>query len=520
MLPAAIALVVTCGFSAPLLVVDASGQAERKQINFAHIEELAAKAATAEYLPPAGESALPESLQGLSYDRYRLIQFRGQKEFWKADGLSFRMGLFHPGYLFKQPVAIHEFTSDYSQPVRFSRDFFEYHEGAEIEGSLPADLGYAGLRLNYPLLTPEDFAEVAVFQGASYYRMLGQHQAFGLSARGLALNAGIDGVVEEFPVFTHLWVGKPQPGATSLTLFALLNSPSVTGAYQFVVEPGADTVVSVHATLYFRTAVEHIGISPLTSMFWFGENTTKSFDDYRPEVHDSDGMAVAQAGGERMWRPLSNDPGRSRTYTFEADSPKGFGLLQRDRNLRSYEDFEARYQDRPGVWVEPEGDWGEGSLRLVEMATSHELSDNIVLAWEPAQPPVIGEPWRFAYRQSWTRDANPAKAAAWVSNSRSGTHEWAEHTRYVILEFTGPALEKLNADSKLEAVVSVASGGAELVGPPRVEKYPDGGNWRVAFEIKRRIPGSEKSVDGAEVRCALKLGDDYISETWSSWLGL
>jgi len=399
-------------------------QAERKQINFQVIEELAAKAAKSEYQAAADESALPEGLRGLTYDSYRHIRFRPEKEFWKPDGLPFGMALFHPGYLFKQPVAIHEFTADYSQPVRFSRDFFDY-EGADIEGSLPADLGYAGLRLTHPLHTPEVFDEIAVFQGASYYRMLGQSQAFGLSARGLALNAGIDGIPEEFPVFTHLWAGKPQPGAASATLFALLNSPSVTGAYQFVINPGKDTVVSVKATLYFRKGVEHIGLAPLTSMFWFGENTTRSFDDYRPEVHDSDGLAIVNASGERLWRPLSNDPSRSRTYTFSADAPKGFGLLQRDRNPRSYEDFEARYQDRPAVWVEPKGDWGAGNLRLVELSTQHELSDNIVLAWEPATPPVVGEPWKIAYDQTWTLDANPSKATAWVVATRSGTHEWA-----------------------------------------------------------------------------------------------
>lgn len=492
-------------------------QAERKQINFAHVEALAEKAAKSEYAPPADESKLPANLRGLTYDQYRHIRFRPEKEFWRPDGLPFGMALFHPGYLFKQPVAIHEFTADYTQPVRFSRDFFDY-DGAGIEGTLPADLGYAGLRFTHPLHRPEVYDEVAVFQGASYFRMLGQQQAFGLSARGLALNAGIDGTPEEFPSFTHFWAGKPQPGAASVTLFALLNSPSVSGAYQFVIQPGRQTVATVDATLFFRKEVQHIGLAPLTSMFWFGENTTKPFDDHRPEVHDSDGLAILNASGERLWRPLRNDPGRSRTYTFTADAVKGFGLLQRDRNPRSYEDFEARYQDRPGVWIEPKGDWGQGSLRLVELATPHELSDNIVVAWEPAERPALGKPYRLSYTQSWTTEPNPAKAASWVVATRTGTHEWAPHTRFVVLEFAGPALQALPPGAAVEAVISLGTPGTELVGPARVEKYPEGQSWRVAFEI--RLKEAAEPTDGAEVRCSLKLGNDYLSETWTSWLPL
>ncbi len=500
-----------------LATIPAPAQTERKRINFEAIEALAAAAAGKDYAPVTDDSRLPEQLRGLTYDQYRNIRFRPEKEFWREQGLGFRMALFHPGYLFKQPVTIHEFTADYVQPIRFSRDFFNY-EGSGLDEYLPADLGYAGFRLSHPLNTPDIFDEIAVFQGASYYRMLGQGQAYGLSARGLAINAGIYGTPEEFPVFTRFWAGQPQPGAASVTLFALLDSPSVAGAYQFVITPGRDTVTKVRATLYFRREAEHVGFAPLTSMYWFGENTTRPFDDYRPEVHDSDGLAMKSGTGEVLWRPLANDPATSRTYEFSFDEIKGFGILQRDRHPRSYEDYEARYHLRPGVWVRPEGNWGPGRIRLVELSTGHELSDNIVAAWEPDDPPPAGEPYRIAYSQSWGLDPNPAAAGSWVVATRSGTHEWAPGTRYVVLEFSGPALDELGENDLPEAFVDLNSEAAVLGGPPRVECYPGGDTWRVSFEVRKAEPAA--NIEGIEARCALKLGEDYLSETWTSWLKL
>lgn len=500
-----------------LAALPARAQTERKRIDFKAIEALAAAAAKGKYAPVTDDRLLPEGLRGLTYDGYRSIRFRPEKEFWREQGLAFRMALFHPGYLFKQPVAIHEFTADYVQPIRFSRDFFDY-EGSGFDGALPADLGYAGFRLSHPLNTAEIFDEIAVFQGASYYRMLGQGQAYGLSARGLAIDAGIEGVPEEFPVFTRFWVGQPLPGSGSMTVFALLDSPSVAGAYQFVISPGKDTAAKVRATLYFRRELQHPGFAPLTSMFWYGENTTRPFDDYRPEVHDSDGLAMKSGTGEVLWRPMRNDPAKSRTYEFSFDEVRGFGLLQRDRNPRSYEDYEARYHLRPGVWVKPEGNWGPGRIRLVELSAAHELSDNIVAAWEPADTPPAGEPYRIAYTQSWSLDPNPAEAGSWVVASRSGTHEWAPGTRYVVLEFGGPALAELGGDGIPEAVVSLSGEGAVLGGPARVERYPGGDTWRVSFEVKKA--GSEVTAEGVEARCSLKLGEDYLSETWTSWVQL
>lgn len=490
---------------------------ERERVRFDFVEQLAQEAAKEPYSPDTSGESLPAILRDLTYDQYRNIRYRSGKEFWRDDELPFGMALFHPGYLFKSQVVIHEFTADYCQSIRFSRDLFDY-TGSGVDGALPASLGYAGFRINNPMNRPDIYDEVAVFQGASYYRMLGQNQAYGMSSRGLALNAGLDGVSEEFPTFTHFWVGRPQPGAASLTVFALLNSQSLTGAYQFVVRPGKDTIVDVRATLFFRESVEHVGVAPLTSMFWFGENTTKPFDDHRPEVHDSDGLVIKSATGECLWRPLRNDPKANRTYTFSADNVRGFGLVQRDRDSRTYQDEEANYHMRPSVWTRPKGDWGEGTIRLVELATSHELSDNIVAAWEPAVPPAPGEPYRIAYSQTWSLDPNPASAGSWVSATRSGRHEWAPDTRLVVLDFTGPMISRLGQDEVPEAIVSIAGDDVILAHPPQVRRYSGSNDWRVMFTIKAVEPG--ENIQGAEVRCSLKLGNDYLSETWTGWLPL
>jgi len=490
---------------------------EKRKVHFEWIESIALDASKQPFVPATDEKQLPEALRGLDEVRHRAIRFRPERELWKGDKLPFGLSLVHLGHLYRQPVSLFEFSGDYNQDIRFSRDLFDYSKAA-IEGTLPPGLGYAGFRLSHPFHRPDQYEEAAVFQGASYFRMLGKGQAFGLSARGLALNAGIDGVKEEFPHFTRFWLGKPQPGATSVTVFALLNSPSVAGAYQFVIQPGEATVAKVQATLYFRKPVDHVGIAPLTSMFWYGENTTRPFDDHRPEVHDSDGLAIRTVGGERLWRPLRSEPARNRTYALAFDSIQGFGLLQRDRSLRSYEDPEANHHRRPGVWIEPEGTWGSGTVRLVELAAPDEPTDNIVASWEPAVPPAVGEPFRIAYRQTWSMDPNPGKAGSWVVATRSGAADAAAGRRRVILEFAGPALTGLAAGVVPEADLTIGTPGISVTRAPSVQRHPDGASWRVTFEVAR--PAEAPPSDGVELRCALKQGTDYLSETWTGWLPL
>ncbi|MFP2934582.1 glucan biosynthesis protein, partial [Pyxidicoccus sp. 3LG] len=314
--------------------------------------------------------SLPEAYTHLSYDAYRDIRYRDAKALWRQDGLPFQAQFFHPGFLYPAPVAVNVVEAGRSEPMRFSPELYTYGELVKA-GPLAKAEGFAGLKLTHPLNRAGHFDEVVSFLGASYFRALGKGNVYGLSARGVAIDTALPRP-EEFPSFRELWLERPAPGADRVVVHALMDGPSVTGAYRFTVIPGARTVMEVEATLFARKAVEQLGIAPLTSMYLFGENDRGTYDDFRPEVHDSDGLFVWTGDGEQLWRPLQN-PSRLSVSSFRAQSPRAFGLLQRDTAFSSYEDLEARYELRPSAWVEPVGDWGPGAVRLVEIPTPQEV---------------------------------------------------------------------------------------------------------------------------------------------------
>lgn len=450
----------------------------------------------------ARPSRVPEKLRRLTYDQYRDIRFNPTHSIGRREGLPFQLQLFHPGFIFDKTVQISELKYGAETALAFSPHFFDY--GKNRIDDIPATMGFSGFRLLFPLNNASD--ELGAFQGASYFRLLCQKAVYGLSARGLAINTG-DPAGEEFPIFEEFWVQRVDPDAKELVLFALLDSPSVAGAYRFVIRPGVETIAQVKAVLYARTAIKTLGIAPLTSMFWHGENTTTATGDFRPEVHDSDGLLVNHSGGEWLWRPLTN-PDKISTVAFGDQNPRGFGLLQRDRKFSSYEDLEANYHLRPTAWVEPVGSWGAGSVRLVELPTPDETNDNIVAFWAPDVLPPIGEPIEFEYRLHWALDQIHPPAGFTVATRRghSKTHE-PDLERF-ILDFDGPYLSKHGSDPDLEVVVS-AGDGAKLM-YTTVQKNPHNGTWRVAFGL--RADGSSRPV---ELRCFLRKSPHVLTETWT-----
>ncbi len=488
---------------------------EREDVGFDTIQSRARDLANKPYVAP-NKDALPAWMGNLTYDQYRDIRFNPNQAIWAAENLPFRAMFFHPGYLYKEPVTLNEFTSSHQQQIRLAEAYFNYGPLVKDHGELPPNGGFAGFRLHAQLNNPENFDELVSFQGASYWRALGKNQRYGISSRGIAVDTGVDGVTEEFPSFREFWLRKPDAGDTQARIYALLDGPSYSGAYAFRVHPGNDTLVDVRAVIFTRRAVKRIGIAPMSSMFWFGENSRQRPDDFRPEVHDSDGLAIRMGTGERLWRPITNESGKLELSFFNMDKCDGFGLLQRDRRFGAYEDGEAAYHLRPSLWIEPTSDWGSGRVMLMEIPTSNEREDNIVALWEPSQTPKPGDMIEFKYRQHWTMDADPSVAGGHVVATRSGVHSWQPEQRTMVVEFAGGELNQAS-ETPLSAHV-------EAVGPNSdkikiqgitVQQIPEE-RWRVAFQIAPAVEGGKLSETGpVELRCCLKRGENFLTETWA-----
>jgi len=454
-------------------------------------------------------TALPDVLAKLNYDQYRDIRFRRTSALW-YDHAMFEVQFFHRGFQFDRRVNIFELVNNQVRAVPYNPAMFEF--GKQVPPvKLPAELGFAGFRIHYPLNTPTYKDEVLVFLGASYFRVLGRNELYGMSARGLAINTASEGG-EEFPYFTDFWLLRPDPQQRSLTIYAVLDSPSVAGAYQFEVRPGSTTQVQVSGELYPRRAIEKIGIGALTSMYLYGENSTgRRFDDFRPEVHDSDGLQTQLGTGEWAWRPLVN-PHQLRVNRFMDEHPRGFGLVQRDRDPTHYQDPEAFFQLRPSYWIEPLGDWGKGGVELVEIPTDEEIHDNIVAYWVPEAKVQPNKPIPFSYLLSAYSHSNARPPGGRVIATRTGgilagpNGQALPNVRRMVVDFAGGDLDDLYAAQPVQAQISANGGEVDEV---TVQRLPQSATWRVAFKLKTT---GEKPAD---LRCYLTLYGEALTETWT-----
>ncbi len=458
----------------------------------------------------------PEPVHGfladLDYDAYQRIRFRPEQARWQEKGVAFRLHAFHPGWLFKEPVKINEVVGTSVHPMAFTTADFEYDD-AELAQSIPPDAempGVAGFRLHAPLNRADIFDELIVFQGASYFRALGKGNSYGLSARGLAVNTGLpEG--EEFPRFSEVWLHRPQPGEETVTVFAALDSPSVTGAYQFDITPGATTTVDVTARLFLRKDIKQLGIAPLTSMFLFNGADAGPFDDYRPAVHDSEALVLNTQAGETYFRHLNNPPRLASSY-FGALSPRSFGLVQRNRNFEHFLDAQAHYERRPSLMIEPLGDWGKGTVRLVEIPSDLEVNDNIVAFWIPDQDTNAGDALEYAYRMHWGMSPQGAASERLAKVTRMRTGEGGvagvqtdTGTRKFVIDFAGGLLDHLPENAQLEAVTSASNG--EIV--EAVLSPVNGRNeWRLVLEV-RAEPDAV-----VELKAGISGYERTLSETW------
>ncbi|MFA5676886.1 MAG: glucan biosynthesis protein G [Pseudomonas sp.] len=453
---------------------------------------------------------VPKFLQNLSYHDYQGIRFKPERSLWVDEDSPFAVMLTPPGLFYHHAVALNIIDGGQAEPLAFDKSLFSY-PNSELEKLIPADLGYAGFRLTFPFNDPDVANQFLVFAGASYYRAVGRDNNFGLSGRGVAVNTGLPRG-EEFPSFIEFWLEKSEPNASSLTFYGLLDGKSLTGAYQFEVTPGDETSIKVKSVLFPRQDIELIGVAPLTSMFYYGENTLRPYGEWRPEVHDSDGLLIQDGNSnEWLWRPLNNPAALSMDY-FAAEQVKGFGLLQRDADFHSYMDAEAGYGTRPSAWIEPQGEWGKGHVVLTQLPTPDETNDNIVVFWTPEAPLQSQQAHHYDYKVRFgnadlTQNPMGQTVDSFLGDGTRIGGGNAEGAVRVIVDFAGGPLEERGADTPITGQVTVLEEGELL--EHFVEYVEPLKRWRLSVLLR---PAANRPLS---LRAYLHEGEETLSETWS-----
>ncbi|HZD91984.1 MAG TPA: glucan biosynthesis protein [Pseudolabrys sp.] len=469
-----------------------------------HYEGLKARAkalAAAPYHAP--NPPVPALIHSIDFDTIQKIKFRPAYALWPGGPFPVRM--FHLQRYVTMPVKIHVAKEGVAREVIYSARYFDYG-GTGVGQKLPPNLGFAGFRVMDGRDAKTDWL---AFQGASYFRSCGDENQYGASARGIAIDTATD-KPEEFPRFTEFWLAehaKPE----AILIYALLDGPSIAGAYRIEASRSSGVVTDVHTDLFARTDIKRLGIAPLTSMFWYGQNIDRKRPDWRPEVHDSDGLALWTGKGERIWRPLI-DPPAVQTNAYVDLNPKGFGLLQRDRKFADYQDDGAFYNKRPSLWVEPRGEWGAGAVQLVEIPTDDEVHDNIVAYWTPQAPVKRADSFAFDYRLCWQshepqfpRDIARVIATHIGRGGKPGVWPPPKHSTKFVIDFAGGPLATMAPRYDIKPVVTLSRGEVEN---PYVIKVVGTSHWRAFFDVN--LQGSQP----VDMRCYLRLKGDTLSETW------
>jgi periplasmic glucans biosynthesis protein len=484
-----------------------TGNGPAKAFDYAWLKGQAHFLATNAYTPPA--DVLPPGMARLSYDQYNSLRFKTDRSLWGDAGAAFRLQLFHVGRSFAQPVHLFEIVDGQAREILYDPSMFEFEKAGIDAGQMKDHAGFAGFRVQF---VTDWKADVAAFLGAAYFRAVGgDTRQYGLSARALAVDTAFPRP-EEFPRFTSFWFERPAKGAGTMTMFALMDSPSVTGALRFQISPGGSTVMDVDAAFYPRKVIERLGIAPLTSMFYYGENDRRAVNDWRPEIHDSDGLSMWTGGGEWIWRPLTN-PAQLHFNSYADENPRGFGLLQRDRAWDHYQDDGVYYDRRPSLWIEPKGaGWGKGAVQLVEIPTTDETSDNMVAFWNPAEKTKPGQEMLFSYRMYWGTRMPYESALAQTIATRTGIGGTVGQKRqyyswHFAVDFAGGELGALAKDASVEAVITTSSGTTEHVTAHYVEEFK---GYRALFDV--RPP--DDSLDAINLRLYLRIDGRPLTETW------
>lgn len=452
-------------------------------------------------------SPLSETLAKINYDAYQKIVWRKDVSLWAGDAGRPPVQLFHLGEFFREPARIFACDGSQAREILYRRSYFDM-PADHIARTLPEDVGYAGFRI----MNRKQTSDWLAFLGAAYFRSAGEQDQYGLSARAIAIDTAMP-TPEEFPRFTEFYMEPVEDDADHIVINALMEGPSVTGALRFDCARRKGVVMDVQAVFHARKDIARFGVAPLTSMFWFGQIERSQAVDWRPRIHDSEGLAVWTGAGEHIWRPLANPP-RVMTSSFSDRAPRGFGLLQRHRDFADFQDDGVFYEKRPSLWVETLGDWGPGAVQLVEIPTDDEIHDNIAAYWVSDTPVKAGDTREFRYRLHWVRDEPFRPMLATVLDTFAGSggvpgQPRPKGVRRFVIDVEGKGL---SGRKRGEFVVDVRASRGTFRGEP--VSYPvvgQDGVWRCIFDVE-----APAAVDPVDLRMVLRdKAGAPVSETWT-----
>ncbi len=466
--------------------------------------ELAAKA----YVPP--KKAVQEIVDQIGYEQHGKIKFRPDHALFSDDKGVYPITFFPVGKYFPKSVKMLAVDGDKAAEVLYEPEYFDMPSDSPAQ-KLPEDTGFAGFQIREvktrPDWTKQDWV---AFLGASYFRAIGSLNEYGLSARGVAIDTASP-TAEEFPDFTEFYLQPASAEKQPVVVYALLDGPSISGAYKFTIRRTDGVVIDVECNLFVRKDIAKLGISPMTSMYWYSKYDKSYQLEWREGAHDSDGLAMWTGAGERIWRPLVNPPGPS-TSAFVDDNPRGFGLMQRNRDPKEFLDRYLNYERRPSLWVEPIGGWGQGAFHLVEFPTDHEDFDNVGCFWVPKQPVKAGQALEFRYRMHWNADEpNPPTNLARPIATRIGRGGFPysranpPESKRMVIEFAGGPLDTFPKDRTPEALISASRG---VISSIFLETTTWNNAWRLQFDVKAEGP------EPVDIRAFLRDGETALTETW------
>jgi glucans biosynthesis protein len=477
--------------------------------SFDALKTMARRMAAAPYVEPPRPA--PEIVPRIDYETWGKIIFNTDYALF-SDG-RFPVTFFHMGKYFQKSVGMHVVENGTAREIIYDQSYFDMPADSIARG-LPKGAGFAGFRVQEPRDGMLDWHknDWVAFLGGCYFRAIGELYQYGASARGVAVDTVIAGKEEEFPDFTHVYIEKPNDHGDAVTVYCLLDGPSVAGAYKFIMVRDKAVTMDIDAALFVRKPIRRFGLAPLTSMYWFSETVKPTAVDWRPEIHDSDGLAMLTGRGEALWRPLNNPP-HIVASAFSDENPKGFGLMQRDRVFDHYLDG-VYYDKRPSMWVEPKGNWGKGSVQLIEIPTNDEIRDNIIAAWVPETPAVAGSEFNIAYKLHWRAgqpySSNLARCVATrLGDGGQPGQPRPKGVRKFLVEFLGGPLVDLPFGVKPEMVMEASRG--HFTDYKIMEAVSDGvaGHWRAQFDL-----AGVEGTDPVEMRLHLTVANKLVTETW------